>query len=46
MPGTTLAFLIPGAARLSEKQYVWNGVHSASSVQLRSYVEETVAVPV
>jgi hypothetical protein len=28
---------IPGATRFSEKQWVWNGVHSASWVQLRSY---------
>jgi hypothetical protein len=35
---------IPGATRLSEK--VWNGGHSASWVQLRSYLEEKVAAPV
>jgi hypothetical protein len=29
--------------RFSEKQWVWNGVHSASWVQLRSYSEEVVA---
>jgi hypothetical protein len=33
---------IPGATRLSEKYWVWNGVHSASRVQLRSYLEEKV----
>jgi hypothetical protein len=27
---------IPGATRFPEKQWVWNGVHSASWVQLRS----------
>jgi hypothetical protein len=32
--------LIPGASRFSEKQRVWNGVHSASSGQLRSYLKE------
>jgi hypothetical protein len=37
---------IPGATRFSEKQWVWNGVHSASWVQLRSYLEENVAAPV
>jgi hypothetical protein len=29
---------IPSATRLSEKQWVWNGVLSASWVQLRSYL--------
>jgi hypothetical protein len=33
-------FSIPGATRFSEKQRVWNGVHSTSWVQLRSYLEE------
>jgi hypothetical protein len=37
---------IPGTTRFSEKQWVWNGVHSASSVQLKSYLEEKVAAPV
>jgi hypothetical protein len=37
---------IPGASRFSEKQWVWNGVHSASWGQLRSYLEEIVASPV
>jgi hypothetical protein len=37
---------IPDATRFSEKQWVWNWVHSASSVQLRSYLEEKVAAPV
>jgi hypothetical protein len=37
---------IPGATRFSEKWLVWNGVHSASWVQLRSYLEEKVAAPV
>jgi hypothetical protein len=37
---------IPGATRFSEKKWVWNGVHTASWVQLRSYLEEKVAAPV
>jgi hypothetical protein len=37
---------IPGATRFSEKYWVWNGVHSASWVQLRSYLKEKVAAPV
>jgi hypothetical protein len=37
---------IPGATRLSEKWWVWNRVHSASWVQLRSYLKEEVAAPV
>jgi hypothetical protein len=37
---------IPGTTRYFEKQFVWNGVHSASWVQLRSYLEEKVAAPV
>jgi hypothetical protein len=36
---------ILGTAGLSEKQFFWNGVHSASWVQLRSYLEEIVAAP-
>jgi hypothetical protein len=35
---------IPGATRFSEKYWVWNGVHSASRVQLN--MEEIVAGPV
>jgi hypothetical protein len=31
---------IPSATRFSEKQWVWNGVHSASWVQFRSYLKE------
>jgi hypothetical protein len=31
---------IPGPTKFSEKQWVWNRVHSASWVQLRSYLEE------
>jgi hypothetical protein len=31
---------IPDATRFSQKQWVWNGVHSAWFVQLRSYLEE------
>jgi hypothetical protein len=41
-----LTLHIPGASRFSEKQRVWNGVHSASWPQLRSYLEEIVAAPV
>jgi hypothetical protein len=37
---------ILGASRFSEKQWVWNGAHSASWGQLRSYLEEIVAAPV
>jgi hypothetical protein len=37
---------IPGASRFSERQWVWNGVHSVSWGQLRSYLEEIVAAPV
>jgi hypothetical protein len=37
---------IPGATRFSEKLWVWNGVRSASWVQLRSCLEEIVAAPV
>jgi hypothetical protein len=37
---------IPGATRFSEKKWVWNGVHSASRVQLRSYLKEKVDAPV
>jgi hypothetical protein len=37
---------IPGATRFSEKLWVWSGVHSASWVQLRSYLEEKVTAPV
>jgi hypothetical protein len=36
---------IPGTTRFSEKYWVCNGVHSASSVELRSYLEEKVAAP-
>jgi hypothetical protein len=38
--------LIPGASRFYEKQRVWNGVHSASWGQLRSYLKGKVAAPV
>jgi hypothetical protein len=37
---------IPGTSRFSEKHWVWNGIHSASWGQLRSYLEEIVAAPV
>jgi hypothetical protein len=37
---------IPGSTRFSEKQWVWNGVHSASWVQMRSYLKGKVAAPV
>jgi hypothetical protein len=33
------------ATRFSVKLCVWNGVHSASWVQLRSYLEEKIAAP-
>jgi hypothetical protein len=41
VPGSIL-----GATTFSEKQWVWNGVHSASWVQLKGYLEEEVAAPV
>jgi hypothetical protein len=31
---------IPVASRFFEKQWIWNGVHSASWEQLRSYLKE------
>jgi hypothetical protein len=37
---------IPGASRFSERQRVWNGMHSASWRQLRIYLKEKVAAPV
>jgi hypothetical protein len=37
---------IPCDTRFSEKLWVWNGVHSASWVQQRSYLKEKVAAPV
>jgi hypothetical protein len=37
---------IPGATRFSEKEWIWNGVHSASWVQLKSYLKEKVAASV
>jgi hypothetical protein len=37
---------IPGATRFSDKYRVWNGVHSASWVHLRSYLKEIKAAPV
>jgi hypothetical protein len=37
---------IPGATRFSEKLWVWNWVHSASLLQLRSCLKEKVAAPV
>jgi hypothetical protein len=37
---------IPGATISSEKKWVWNGVHSASRVQLKSYLKEKLAAPV
>jgi hypothetical protein len=37
---------IPGATRFTEKYWVWNEVHSASWVQLRSYLWEILATPV
>jgi hypothetical protein len=35
-----------GVSRFSKQQRVWNGVHSASWGQLRSYLEEIVAASV
>jgi hypothetical protein len=40
------AVSIPGATTFSEKQWVWNGVYSASWVQLRSYLKEKFTAPV
>jgi hypothetical protein len=37
---------IPGTTRFSEKQSVWNWVHPALWIQLRSYLKEKVASPV
>jgi hypothetical protein len=37
---------IPNATRFYEKWWVWNRVHSASLVQMRSYLEEKVVDPV
>jgi hypothetical protein len=37
---------ISGDTRFSEKWWVCNGVHSASWVQLRSYLKEKVVAPV
>jgi hypothetical protein len=37
---------IPGAITFFEKLWVWKGVHSASWVHLRSYLEENVAAMV
>jgi hypothetical protein len=37
---------IPDATWFPEKCWVWNGVPSASWVQLRNYLEENVAAPV
>jgi hypothetical protein len=37
---------IPGTTRFSEKEWVWNWVHSASRAQLSSYLKENVAAPV
>jgi hypothetical protein len=37
---------IPGDTRLSEKKWVWNWVHSALWVQMRSYLKEKVMAPV
>jgi hypothetical protein len=35
---------IPGTTRFSDKLWVWNGVHSASWVHLRNYLEEKSSV--
>ena len=37
---TEVSGSIPGATRFSEQQWVWNGVHSASRSQLRSYLNK------
>jgi hypothetical protein len=37
---------ILGATSFSETKRVWNGVHSASWVQLWRYLEEKIAAPV
>jgi hypothetical protein len=37
---------IPGTTRFYEKQWVWNGILSASWVQRRRYLEEKVAAPI
>jgi hypothetical protein len=37
---------ILGATRISENYWVWKGADSASWVQLRSYLEETLEAPV
>jgi hypothetical protein len=37
---------ISDVTRFYEKWWVWNGVHSASWVKLRSYLEKIVAAPV
>jgi hypothetical protein len=37
---------IPGATKFSEEEWVRNGLHSVSWVQLRSYLEEKVAAAV
>jgi hypothetical protein len=36
---------IPGTSRFSQKQRVWDGIHSASWEQLWSYLKEKVAAP-
>jgi hypothetical protein len=48
VPGYRFRYLgsIHGATRFSEKQWVWNAVHSASWIQLRSYLEEIVTAPI
>jgi hypothetical protein len=38
--------LILGVTRLSDKQWVWNGVQSTSWVQLRSFLKEKTVAPV
>jgi hypothetical protein len=38
--------LIPGTARFAEYKWVCNGVHSASWVQSKNYLEENVAASV
>jgi hypothetical protein len=38
--------LVPGTIRFLEEKWVWNRVHWASWVQLRSYLKEKAAAPV
>jgi hypothetical protein len=44
--GISRVLKVPGASRFSEKQRIWNGAHSASRGQLRSYLKKKVAAQV